>query len=611
MAKSTTGTDAWIEENHPNRNHSSGDVVKVQASERKGLLHMPIREITGRTVLSGYLVLHAHGSNTAQEITAHLITEGWRTDEVTWDNAPAPGTTQATSVGATDDGESVQVDIDDLLQEVADGTKWRGLLLTTDEDTAGASNWSSFDSGDPAFEIHYELSIAPAVPTDLRPDGGAVSTSTPTLAWSNVDLSGDSSEQDYFTVQVDPDQDGVSPAFEHTAAAGSLDPQLDLGDTAYGGLADGDDTAWRVQTFDSNGTESGWSDWATFSRANKRTLVFDSPIDSAVIGDPTPEVLAHLSAGTLTRYRLWVTAGGDRSNVKYDTGRRSPDAGSVATTIPWRDPDDDKRVIRRDDAAYQIGIRAWDEVDRAVSPGDPAWVEEWVTVTYDDDVEIEPPADFTVAEEVADGTSPRLTFTFTRSEAPEAIKIVVDGEVYARVDLEDLTADAGTYTWTDNAESPPYVESEFKIRALDAGGRSTAATFSFTPEPTGVWLMPEDHSWTVRLRGRGVGAFTKVQRLARYQPLEVDSPVDVIYGRNGLSGDFEGAIDAFQPTTSDVLLAKKRLETMFDDVGGRPRLIFASTSIRVALSSGVVTPSDQFIGSHMMHAVRFHFEEHP
>lgn len=608
MAETTiySGTDAWFERLPPESNHSSGGAVKIQSGERRAAIHLPIADIRGRTVLNAYLTMHARGSNPSQTITAKLPEDGWSASAINWGNQPLTLVTQATAIAATADGDSVNVGITTLLAQVALGHKWRGLILTSTVTAVGDSNWYSFDSGQPAWSITIELSDAPAQPTGLRPDAGAVSTGKPILSWDDVDLPGDSSAQASFLVQIDPGMDGASPAWSSGVLTGPSELDLTLG--SYPGLASGATTFWRVQTYDANGRPSIWSDWATFTYTPKPTLVLDSPTGGN-IGDPTFSVLAHLGSGTLRRSRVRLTKGNDRSAVLYDSGDRPPDAGTIALMIPYRD-EDGRKIIRRDVETLQLNVRAWDTVNRAPSTGSPAYVETWVTLTFVAGSNAVPGA-FS-ASQVIPG-DPRLTFSFTRTEAPEAITIhTSDGKLYARVPIEDITVSAGTYTWRDHAETDPYVSTTFTARAIDAGSRSNqSGTATVTVKPIGVWLFPEDDSQPIRMRGRGVGEFTREDRRARFQPLSVDHPVDIVYGRNGISGDWAGTIDAYQPTTASVLDAVARLEAIFDNPAARPRMVWATKSATVSLSAASVVPADEFLEDSKIHNVRFHLEEVP
>src|SRR5215207_1964516 len=136
-------TDTWVGEEAPNQNHGTGVKIRVRGSgsgnERKGLIFFrpPFRR--GATILSATLYLSAKknwGAGT-RTITARRIEESWREGRVTWANQPsASSTNEATLVvGALTDGEEIELDVTDQLQDHSDGDPFHGfkILLSTDE----------------------------------------------------------------------------------------------------------------------------------------------------------------------------------------------------------------------------------------------------------------------------------------------------------------------------------------------------------------------------------------------------------------------------------------------------------------------------------------------
>jgi hypothetical protein len=593
----TTGSDTWVDQDHPNRPHASGDAIRLQSGVRRGYIHLPVTDVRGRTVLSATLTGHVRSGFASQTVTVYAVVDRWQAGKTTWNRQPAVGASVATAVGALSDGDAASLDVTALIQSVANGAKWRGVRLSTSAG-AGASNWYAFDAVKPAWTLVIELSDAPEQPSDLRPNVGAVASSRPILAWSFTDLGGDSSEQGSFKVQADPAADEVSPAFD-SGWVTSAESEFDLSSSAFVALASGASTQWRVMTRDADLNESEWSDWASFTYVPYPTLVVDSPT-GGVIGDPTPNVVAHMTGETLTQWRVRVEdLTGD---ILWDSGKVD---GTAAITVPKRDEDSNKRVIKTDDATYRFRIRGWGDVERAHAVGLPPYVEQVVDVVFDDDAGVITPGAFTAVADIAG--SPRITFSWTRTVAPDAVVIHAGNKVYARLDSDDWTVSAGVYTWTDNGLARPYRVHHYNIRALESGVRSHASpTVDYTPKPEGVWLLYEGHDPVV-FDGTVV-PFVKNDRRATYKPVNTGDDVDIVYAFEGISGDFSGFL--IEDTDVDVFASVDVLEDLRKDVYATPQLVWASESIPVTVRNLSPLPDgDTFDDTTLQHAVSFNFTQ--
>jgi hypothetical protein len=593
------GFDAWVLENNPGTNKSGGDLVRLQASERKGIVQMPLSGIRGKTIPQALLYPHVGAGWEAQTVTVHLAATGVDSDTVTWDDFPAnvAGLSAAATTGTLATGASFAIDITDLVQAIADGTvKNHGFVLTTNAAAVNTANLRSFTSGKPAFKLLVTVSDAPEKPTNLRPNDGEVGSGAPTVAWDGGTIP-------WSQIQVQADSGTKASTDSRWNLATATSP-------SFSALTSGADTQWRVRAGD--GTQWGpWSDAATFGYTPKHANVFDSPT-GGTIGDPTPSVLAHITGGTLRQYRLLVARGADRTDLVYDSGHQPPDGTTIARDIPWRDPHSRRRVITGDDSSWQIGLRTWSTVDRAEAVGDPTYVETWVSVTFDDDGAIETPSDYTVTP-VSPG-SPQLVHRWTRSEAAEAsiIRNLVTGKIVHRLDPDDIDVDAGTYTFTDAGETPPYRAAEYAVHALDAGARSAPSnTVTITPKPTFFWILPDRVLRAlgvppIRLKGTGISGFTERDSRETFDLLNVDTDVDLVYGYQGVSATgFQASLGAYD--TDDVLAVVEHLETIRRTPTARPRLVWASQSIRAQIKNMSPLPRDDFRGENLKHQVVFDF----
>lgn len=599
-----SGFDAWVLENNPDTGHTGGGEVRLWASERKGIVQIPMTGIHGKTIPSAILYGHVKDGWVAQTITAHLAASGINPATVTWDNFPSnvAGLSGTVTTGALAGGATSAIPVTEIVQAIANGAKNHGFILTTDASAINTANLRSFTSGKDSWQLVVQVSDAPAKPTNQRPLEGGVDSGAPVLGWDGGAVAWASIQ-----VQVDPAADSVSPAFDSGTVTTS-DSTYDLSASTFTPIASGSTTQWRVRAANADGTWGDWSDWASFTYTPQNPLVVDSPT-GGTIGDPTFSVLAHLATGTLSQYQVRIAKGTDRTNIVYDTGEQPPDAGgTIARGIPWRDPDTKRRIIRGDDTSWQINIRAWDTEDRAEAVGETTYVEAWVTVTFTDGAN-EAPADYTVAP-VTPG-DPRMVHTWTRSVAADKWLIMTShGEIVHTLTVDDVTADAGTYTFTDRGETQPYQPTIYKVRAVDAGVRSAASnTVTVTSTPGGFWIIPDDGTDPFLLDGDQVQPFTKNTRADIYSLLNGDT-TRIVYGYEGISGTYVGELNSLN--SGDVLGDIDRLEDLRRTPTARPQLIWASQSIRAQFTDGpFAVPDPEITPDNQAHAVTLGFVEDP
>ena len=596
------GHDTWANIAYPNREYGAGGYIQLKANARRGFVYMPLAGIRGRTVLSATLSMHVRGTWAAQELTIRAVASSWAAATLNWNNQPGvTGATSTVTTGALSAGAEITVDVTTQVQQVANGVAWYGFRVGTDE-TSTAQKLASFDSGLAAWTLTVELSDIPEQPSGLAPDGGAVSSNEPILSWDFTDATNSAVDQAALQVQADPAADGVSPNFDSGTVV-STEPELDLSTTAYVGPASGGSDQWRVRVQSDAGDWSEWSDWATFTYEPKPALSITEPSGS-VIYDPTPPVEASITGGTLRAWRIVVTKGTDRTAILYNSGvRQATDPTDIALTIPERN--DDGIRIFRDDVSYQIGVRIWDDIDRA--PGvtdDPTWVEAWKTVTFDDDVAVAAPAGLTVTQV---GVSPRLQFTWTRSVTPDAWVITRNGKVYARLDDSEVPeSPADTYTWVDGGYSNPYEDATWKVKAVVANRQSVPSNAVVQgAEVEGVWLITAAGQSVVLNGVASVDGFKTLDRRATYKPINVAYDVDILTGLEGASGAFDGACPEAEDQSVATALAV--LEAIKDAPEETVQMVWASKSVPVRLRHLTFLPASEFKPENHQHNVSFEF----
>lgn len=173
------------------------------------------------------------------------------------------------------------------------GTHYRDTDTTPPGDASFASNSGTIG----AYAI-YETNQAPDAPTRLAPpNGGAVTSATPTISFRHNDPDGDA--VDHYDLQVDNNSDFSSPLWDVINATNGIS-----GDTitrTYGGaaLSPGVTYHWRARTQDPGGKQGPWGGPWTF-RLNT------APTVSA--RNPGASDFAHIH-NLATDPTIWTTGG--------------------------------------------------------------------------------------------------------------------------------------------------------------------------------------------------------------------------------------------------------------------------------------------------------------
>lgn len=318
----TNVADAHVHDARPGLNAGDTKWVNLRSGVYRGYVRPQLANILGRTVLDARLVGRVGPGHLAQTYTLSRATEKWTAGRVTWDNQPAIEVADAVVVAAAAQPDTgiVEFVVTDHMQAVADGTPYYGWRLTTNSGAAGQKFYAT-DSGEPAWELYVTLSDAPEQPTNLRPDGGAVSTITPILAWDFTDFGPESSVQVESRVMVDTpavgvEPDSVAPDYDSGWVANG-DPEYALDGTTFNVITNGE--------FETNTT--GWAgSGATIARS---TAVAHQGLASLAVTSTAGGTAQAVSAGT------GVAAIPVDANTTYTVSARVR-AATVGRNVGWR-----------------------------------------------------------------------------------------------------------------------------------------------------------------------------------------------------------------------------------------------------------------------------------
>jgi hypothetical protein len=118
-----------------------------------GLLRFNIYPLVGQTITRATLTLQLQSLRSAGSISAHAITSAWNEGSVTWDTRPnfEPLVAGVIPVAPADVGNTVEVDVTDLVERWADGSLYDdGVLLMTEGYVEARFDSKKTPSGTPA-----------------------------------------------------------------------------------------------------------------------------------------------------------------------------------------------------------------------------------------------------------------------------------------------------------------------------------------------------------------------------------------------------------------------------------------------------------------------------
>ncbi|WP_290514068.1 hypothetical protein [Aeromicrobium sp.] len=256
----------------------------------------------------------------------------------------------------------------------------------------------------------------------------------------------------------------------------------------------------------------------------------------ATSDDVSPPVIWSVSGGTQESWRVIVTNGS--GTVVGDSGRVT----SAATT--WVAPKD---LIRTEGGVGTIEVSVWDNVDRAVTPGNPDYAKATSTYTLSTTGGVVAPS---IVTATTNGFSPAVYVAATATSAPDGWAVIRDGE---RVFTEPIQPTL-TFSWTDWTATPNH-EHDYRVARIVNGAVSPGGPHALiTPRFSGLWLVdPEDGTAAV-LWGDDEGSWSAVELAVTHQPI-AGPPIRRVAYRVPLSGSISGDLLDVSGITADASIA--------------------------------------------------------
>lgn len=542
-------------------NHTPLDASAKAALFRAALpADVPANAIVTKADIVQYVAVATTGS---RDVDAQRAATGWGVSTATWTNAPAgTGTIASETVGPLAYNGEFRIDVAAHAQLFVSGSATNyGWLIATDDTTPWYVKGSNAASGQPWLDFEY--SLPSDTPSDLSPDGGAVSIAAPTLTWTASD------DQISFQVQIDAAADEVSPDFDTTEVAG-VAGLLDLTDTAYAGLALDAETSWRVRSKTDQGW-SDWSDWATFSRVAKPVVTITNP--DATSGDRTPPI-----AWTAPGQVSWA------AQLHTPTGRLLASSGTVTPLVQsddaeWTPP----RGLGRIGEQGVVTVEAWDDEPRVATPGDPIYGTDSQTFTLVA-AGVAPGADSISVTPLGHSPSMRVAWTGTS----DTWVVTRDGEWLDVVD-------GATHVFYDHLAKPRTQHVYKVLMRTDEGVVSpNGPTATKSAYPIGVWLLDLDDDRALFVMGEAPVVTNMPDRAVLHNVLD-GPPVRRRIGKPPPNGTVIGTLvdtpytDEDYPATAMETAAQAMAVV---DQGRVYRLIWGDWNIPVTIGDMNVSPFD-------------------
>ncbi len=570
----------------------SGFAARARATSASRSSASPSRSlvVTGAT-----LVLRVKDDwSGSHDVTATRITETWKENRITWTNAPAVTTQNQATENVTDaeDGDEVDIDVTDILGDIALGDDWFGIRLELDDDVARTFYSSDAPKGSYHPQLEVSWGFAPYPPTDLDPSGGqVVGIATPVLQWRFPDIVQENT-QAASRVQISTSTSFASPAYDSGKQSNTIHRWPLAGETT---IPDGTTRYWRVQTWDDQNRVSGWSDTASFSRVAKGVITFVNPGPSNTVDDLTP-LVSWTFTGTQERVQLTLQEilPDKTLRQRWDSGAHHYTADHL--TIPNRK----KHPYIKSGHNYRFQLKIWDDEDRAGLSNDKTYSYAQINFTYSRAGVGS--AVLSLTATVSAIAAPAVVLTWTRATTPDWFALVANGEeVYHRLEPADYaTGVAGQYQFTYWGAEPREATT-YEIEAVTQTGdhaqhSSGNPTRTVTTNPSGVWLIDDDADEAVILKGTDTPSITIGESGTTYDLVGNRAPVRIVDSIRGYEGSFSGLVQT--AAARDVLLELKGKDKEL-------RVVIANLNFPVWLEE--VTVSPMAIQGGEMHEAGFTF----
>ena len=581
---------SWVDEAQPARVlfNRTGYIAlqKAGGQNKQGVLWFapPFGLDQGANVTRAILRVWVRANSGAGTHTIRVgIAQKWvsRFGSMNWRNRPAidGSTVSASRAGALATNTSIDIDVTELMQRVANNGKFYGFVLLTD-DTTQLLLQGNMPGRRP--QLTTEWTMAPLPPSSLAPSGGkSVGTPTPVLRWDFHDNAGED-KLSSVQVQLSTASDFRSILWDSGEVATHW-CTLNLGEAGFTGAGTGTMVWWRVRNRDTGGLWSGWSQPTSFRYDPLPKLTVNNPPAGGKTGDPSPLIdwtfegtgspqeqfrvqIDHVSG---TSYRRLA------SPFRYDSGWIAGEDTSFTPDINLKYGD-----------TYLATVMVSDTRDRQPTPGFNSNVIVKHEFTLDASAASIGVKNMTVRPQ---NPMPTVWINWQRDEMPDSWVVYRDDRLLARYPGDALLRSGNTYGVTDAL--CPMGKHRWTVYAVTNGVASRSGYIEGHTRPVGTWLINEETNEMVCIIDDETHDLEMPEDVAIHTPLGARHSIAVTGGQRGIEGKIEGTLvpNHLMPETQTPELWRERLLKFKADVGQTYRLLVEDIDFECKISNVNVT----------------------
>lgn len=523
----------------------------------------------GANVSKAELVLHARPNKGTgrHEIRVQRAAK-WDCQfwDLSWQHRPPAVGPHAvwSKTGKVGDGETIRIDVTQVLQEVASGAPFYGLILW-----GGVSgDVMAFDGTDkypPRLEVTWWTN--PYAPTDLAPaTNTVVATPTPVLRWTFFDKAGRTDIAQMQVQTADSQNAFTVPSYDSGQISTTLCEFNPAEHDGWPKLTPGGSLWWRVRIADGDGRWSPWSQPARFTHHTKPTIEMLAPREGT-IGDSTPPVVWKMTPGTGGSVKSW------RAQIVDLDGNTVDDSGihhsQDTTWVP------SKPV--RSGKPYRAWVFVYDEhPGRTGTPGDPIYRSANVSFAYDP---VNATDTYTAnARVVQRPGTPLVTISWLADGYPDGFFASVEDERWT------FPSSQRSFSITTPMAAGRH---DVRIGHITNGHELVERTIGVDLKFRGTWIIDEsdDAPVCVAIVDDTDHDMTQPEISSKLEPLGARHAIVVVSAQHGYEGKLEGKLVNMGDTPELQAPAfAKRLMEWKPQVGKRFTMIIENLSFQVMLS---------------------------
>lgn len=534
--------DTWVNQAKPSATYGDDNRLQAQQGQRRGLLRLPRAAERDSTIKAATLTLTQVGDvDGTVTVTVAPLADRFTERRTNWNNQPdtLPGFNVDVTIVDPRDGQKWQFDVAEHIQDAVVTGDWHGWRISTDSADRIRFKSGEAVAGKPRMRVSW--TDAPAKPFGLSPATGAVSVAFPVLSAEYVNP-----DEDIEATRVEVyETDGTTLVYD-TGWISTPQPELDLADTGFAGLADGDSYLWRVRFRDDAGQVSPWSDLAVLKRIAKSALTLLNPSAGApYVTEATPPIIWSF-AGIQTAWRVILTPADDRTTRLHDSKWSS--TSDTSYTPP--------KGILREGTEYEVTVLVRDDQERESTPGDRAATVTRQAFTLDRDPTVDGVDTITATPEAS---GPGITLTFERAVAPDSFTIVRNGvAIEADLDPADIITGPGSYEWTDLTCPGGGLAQEYQVLPVVNGKTAQTSPTATGVAQGGAWLINPRTGNAVLLHSVEQVGLVAGENAEAVQPLGSDRVRRRVFSQRGLEGPVRALLHEPRTDVSGPSLATAR-----------------------------------------------------